>query len=303
MNLFSLFMGSETLEKPLVSDNLAIPETQKLAGGDLQFSAKIARHVTPNAPGLLTDFAGLAESEPWALLRYAKRFGPLGLCGKHSLPVLHAARPCWPKRVDQNMFAESLVGWRRYARRVSAILAIAAAQRRGERGDVGNWRRIYGAVADAIPDSDEAQAGFLALAVNALLESAQPRLIIWPNKNNRLQIAFAGIPLIAAVQLLSDPDPSATADEVQWLPSAGNLLAAIALQTAMAVAGHAGLARCANCGDIYRPARALPLNKLHFCAKCGRRASRKLYMRRVRDPEQQKEYQAIRKNQPGREER
>jgi hypothetical protein len=40
--------------------------------------------------------------------------------------------------------------------------------------------------------------------------------------------------------------------DMHWLDHAGNLAGAIALQTAMAATGHSGLARCDDCGDLYR---------------------------------------------------
>jgi hypothetical protein len=301
MNLSSLFAGSETIEKPLVSDELQIPKSLTLKAGLLQFSATIGMRVAPNAAGLLTDFAALGNADDREIFRYAKRFGPLGLCEKHNFPVLHNAQPCWPKRVETGVFAESTTAWRRYAKRVNAILSIAVAMRGDKMGALDDWQTLLSAGAKAISSSSaKHRTWLLALAVNGLIENAQPKLLVYPDAaKDRLQIVFAGVSMMAGLRLLNQPDILATKDEALWLPSAGNLLAVIALQTAMAVASHAGLAKCADCGDLYRPVRALPLNKLHFCPKCGRKASRKLYMRRERNPELKKAYDLIQKNVPG----
>jgi hypothetical protein len=299
--LAALFDGSETLEKPLVSDELAIPKRLELIGDSLQFSAAVSKHVPSNSAGLLTDFVALAHDDNGrAIVRYAKRFGPLGLCRKHSLPALHADQPCWPKRASEGIFTERLASWQHHARRVRAILSIAAAFRRSEPGAADDWRTLFRELARAIPDSDEGRAWFLALAVNGLLDNAQPKLMIYPSGRNRLQIAFAGVSMLAGVQLLNHSDPTATKVETHWLSSAGNLLAAISLQTAMVVASHGGLAKCSDCGDLYRPTRALSVNQLHFCLQCGQRASRKLWNRRSRNPEEKKKYeQTIRRKNEG----
>src|SRR5689334_6955369 len=108
MNLFALLEGLEALEKPLVSDELAIPDYLKVARGSLHFSTATSKHAPSNTTGLLTDFAALAKNrDDHAVLRYAKRFGPLGLCEQHALPVLHGGKPCWPK-VTSTGLAEPL---------------------------------------------------------------------------------------------------------------------------------------------------------------------------------------------------
>jgi hypothetical protein len=142
----------------------------------------------------------------------------------------------------------------------------------------------------------------LADATNRLLDDARPQPAVSLDEAGRLRITFRGTGRRSGL-FVQQPNPEVRGlkgRDALWLSSAGNLLSTIALQTAMAASGHSGLARCANCDDLYPPKRALPLNKLHFCPECGRRASRKLYMRRKRNPTEQKKYQTIRKNLPGR---
>jgi hypothetical protein len=309
MNLFSLLAGSNTLEKPLVADALAIPESLKVEGDFLLFSSEIRKRVAPDAAGLLTAFAGLADTDAHAILRYAKRFGPLGICGRHKLPVFHAVELCWPKRADSG-FAEPIATWRRYAKRVSAILSIAAALRRHEPASADAWRPLlplFGISSlddDEAPDDDDEAASvhtwLLGQALNDLLDEARPQPAVRLDDAGRLRITFRGAGLPSGALPSPPRGLRVTGRDVSWLSSAGNLLSAIALQTAMAAAGHSGLTRCADCGCLYRPARALPLDRLHFCKKCGRRASRKLYMRRVRNSAEQKKYELLRRNRPER---
>lgn len=299
MDLFAL---GDDLERPLASNKLAIPESLRLVSESLVFSTTIKEYVSPEAPGLLTDFVALAEGNASSALKYARHFGPLGLCARHALPLFHTAGAmCWPRRVNDG-FAESIEGWRRYARRVSSILSIAATLKRGELERGPAWRPLLPVLGitsvDALNDDHEGSpdevahvhAQLLAVAINRLLDEARPQPVVSvrPDGPPRLQITFQGGPrwedqIRTFTSQATGPTPEGLkGGDLHWLAPAGNLAASIALETAIAAAGHSGLARCDDCGCLYRPTRALPLIKLHFCPKCGQRASRKLYMRRAR---------------------
>ena len=109
----------------------------------------------------------------------------------------------------------------------------------------------------------------------------------WPNWSTRRRVRVFLDWTLHESDLDDDRPKGLGLMDQRWSWTAGNLLAAIALQTAFAASGHSGLARCANCGDVYRPCRAVRLDQLHFCPRCGHRASVKLYMRRVREGQKQ----------------
>jgi hypothetical protein len=302
MNLFPLGALGDNFERPLASNKLAIPESLRLVKESLVFSTTITEYVSPEAPGLLKDFVVLAEGNASSALKYATHFGPLGLCARHALPLFHTAGAvCWPQRVNDG-FAESIEGWRRYARRVHSILLIAATLKRGELERGPAWCPLLPLLGitsvDALNDNHEGSpdevahvhAQLLAVAINRLLDEARPQPVVSvrPDGPPRLQITFQGGPrwedqIRTFTSQTSGPTPKGLKGrDLDWLAPAGNLAASIAFETAMAAAGHFGLAQCGDCRRLYRPTRALPLKKLHFCPECGRRASRKLYMRRAR---------------------
>jgi hypothetical protein len=293
MNLNALIAGFDALERPLVSDELAIPETITLKRGLLFYTISIKRRVAPG-PRLLGDFAELWQGSDEQILHYAQRWGSLGLCEAHALPVLHRAAPCWPaivlvNRMREEGFAEPLKAWRRYSQRVAAILSLAVEVKAGQPGASTDWRTLFGkaAVTQILETNDERWHRWLfTVALNNLLDDAQPRLRIGLDAAHHLKVMFAAYPALHHLT-----SPLAEADRAKqlkgrdlvWLYTAGNLLATIALETALVSSGHSGFARCDDCGGVYRPKRSIPPGRYHFCPQCGQRGSKKLHMRRIRE--------------------
>src|SRR5262249_56850653 len=80
----------------------------------------------------LEEFVALASAQPEQALRFARRWGVLHLCARHQQPAGHASpnacpigrrsRPGW----EGSRWAEPVEAWRRWARRIQALLRISA---------------------------------------------------------------------------------------------------------------------------------------------------------------------------------
>jgi hypothetical protein len=99
-----------------------------------------------SSPQLLADFLELADnSNDAAILTFAKKFGPLELCRRHELPVIHSVRGfslpediCRPSRCG-NGYGEPLEAWRRLSRTAGAVVRIAANHQEGQVGTAQDW--------------------------------------------------------------------------------------------------------------------------------------------------------------------
>jgi hypothetical protein len=225
----------------------------------------------PNSRRLLYQFARLTDA---TILDFAQRWGPLGFCKEHRLPVLHKGglAVCLPYR-RRDEFAESISTWLRLIARVKGTLSIRAALARGRIGSARDWRILLGD-SEPLPTSIDQSRATLALSVSGFLLLANVRPIVFPEP--QLTIGFGGFNVIDVLVLRGDPAHEQYRD---WLTDSGTLLANIAIQLALAVTGGPGFITCDACENLYQPSRAPRTGERHFCPRCGKKAAYRIAKR------------------------
>jgi hypothetical protein len=187
-----------------------------------------ARPITDDG-GLLREFVNLASDVPeepellkWnneALLSFARRFGPLGLCGEHAWPITHSlsfadqgGAPC-PMRIERgeehSIVQEQATSWASYSRTARAILNLLVAPANLE--ELERLRRNMGPSIDHAGD-----------AIDAWLDLCF------------FQLSLTQPPFVRLGRLHPTP------------PLFGQLGLALALEATRT----GGAAVCANCGDF-----------------------------------------------------
>ena len=163
-NWISLANEEGELHVPVPERNWLAPREVKISGGRLLYALmgrppQMPRQVLPG-PQLLSKFLSLADSSPTEIVRFAKRWGVLGLC-RHGLMYPHEAlsgrRPwnrevnCFPGRIKRGVINpnrpeihhywlwEPLDSWWHYARVARALLNIVAELRQNRPGRRQDW--------------------------------------------------------------------------------------------------------------------------------------------------------------------
>jgi hypothetical protein len=250
---------------------IAVPPVRR-TGGILHFRPAGALRKGPPSDRLLFEFARLTDA---TVLRFAQRWGPLGLCRKHGLPVLHkSGSACLPFR-RRDEFGESVSQWLKLIARVKAILSIRADLSRGRMGSLRNWRTLCGD--DPLPPSIDDRRCLLAFFVSGLLALANVRPMVFAEP--QLSIHFGAPSLIDVFAVRADAAHEKYRD---WLTNSGTLLANLSIQVALAVTNGPGLATCTACGNFYQPSKSPRAGERHFCQKCGKRAAFRIAKRIAR---------------------
>lgn len=192
----------------------------------------------PENDGLLSGFLQLAEASatPEDVLAYARRYGLLLLC-EHGRPWTHTLPYC-PAVCHRE--GEPVEAWFQLARRLRALLAVAAALREGKTSRDADFELAFGFEwpgDERWPLLDQSE---LAAATNELLEEFGATIeLIWPPDAQGPQLAVA----------------------------AHGLARNLARQTAFFVVDSRGLWVCTGCGRPYRPERK-PRSENHYCPSC-----------------------------------
>jgi hypothetical protein len=158
---------------------------------------------------------------------YAARYGPLEL-----------ADAGW----------EPVALWRVHAARLAAILDVAAALRDGRLGDRRAWSIVTGSAGD--PRGRSARDGRRRAAIPFPDSIADGRLVV--------QAAVRDLLDVAAVRFVLTDEPGPALEL-----TGDGLGAALAVQTALRIAGAEGVAICAECGAVV-PDRT-PDSRRAFC--------------------------------------
>jgi hypothetical protein len=124
-----------------------LPRAIWLGGTSLGFDARPqpGKLVRPG-PGMLEDFVKLADARDQAILKYARKWGPLWACG-HRCYWQHNRFGCRPVESSDDQYYtrwEPLDYWRDFAKEARATLRIAHKLNSGQPGDPEDWRAIPG---------------------------------------------------------------------------------------------------------------------------------------------------------------
>jgi hypothetical protein len=260
-----------TLDKRMEVNRITVPPMER-TGRVLHFRPAGPLRKGPNSDRLLYEFVRLTDA---TILRFAQRWGPLGLCREHGLPVLHKWRSvCLPaKRRDE--FGEDVSQWLKLIARVKAILSIRAELSRGRIGSPRNWRTLYGD--DPLGPSIDDRRHLLAWSVSGLLDAANVRPMVFAEPQLGIYFGAPGI-----IDMLAARAEPLHEKYWEWLSNSGTLYANLSIQLAFAVTNGLGLGTCDACGNFYQPSKAPRAGERHFCQKCGKKAAFRIAKRIAR---------------------
>ena len=230
--------------------------------------------VSPNGETLV-DFIRLAdETEPEKFAKkvelFAKKWGNLDLCKEHCSPSSHNynCEPAIPHRQvvlrpvgvineqEDEIYCESLAGWREYAVFAQSLLNIAANLQEGKIGEDKDWHNLH-------------KFGYLGWShVESRKEKGYQRNLIQFEK----KLIAGGVNHWLAIGNLR-PEITWGDDIVIVFKSAspyGSLFAFLAFQMMLAVGKQDGLAICSSCAAPYIPKRKPVDNRRRFCSECYR---------------------------------
>ena len=241
---------------------------------------------------LFYDFVMLANAPDDRIGAFAKRWGVLGLCQKHGIPMCHhgdnektapatqdvagLGRVCPPRRSGAD-YVETFDDWRKFAIIADRTMTLARQLRQGEPGDPETWQIVYGRQPTA-----EDRMGTLASCFTLWLLFADLRPIIGASPG--------GGALRLWVVEYNAVNPRKVMDErgrlypiCGWRGGLFGLLATHLLLTTSG--GPRSWAHCSNpdCRNLFVMRRHIPEGRNRFCDDCtGGKVSRRLSKRRLR---------------------
>src|SRR6266542_6970364 len=257
-------------------------------------------------PGLLEGFLKLGNAANEAILRYARRWGPLWLCG-HVLPMAHEDG-CWTVHEIEERdgdpsgaiiwWQEPISGWRTVSRDAGAVVRIARQLHNGQFGRHDDWESmlylpevmrqlLYAKFAEEGVDEAEVDA----YGVDDVDEREDDFEVLTP-RQRRLVERLMMSRLYESVEFQRD-----VLSEVlnYWLTVAtvrprlhwsggkpeiqlggGGLFGALAVQLLFECARTDGLAVCTSCGTPFLPAARRPRRDHNaYCSDCGLKAAQR----------------------------
>ena len=239
---------------------------------DWDFDTKPVRQRRVNFDGVLEAFRKITE--PTAVLKFALRYGPLGIC-EHDKPYTHnrvihdgavddRAAGCHPRGWGELPAWDPIDVWLAHAERARELLRIAADLHLGK-VDGTDWAGIFGAPPD--PQSDRQWE-------KVFNERITP--------SRRLKDARLGLSLCVNEWLATgsvSPSFSWHASQPE-MSLAGGTFGMVAVQLAAAVAQAPSFARCDGCKKAYfRKGRKPQTGRRNFCPECGRTVANRLGQR------------------------
>jgi hypothetical protein len=237
------------------------PQMLRLQGDRLLWSSAMSvREI--EVKGMLDRFLSLSIDHPTDnedVLAFAKNFGPLWLCEKHSLvayhqPIQTMAVAIWPAvptasetlvcvprvaRKSPRVFSESIADWRRLAAKARDLLNVAAALSRHDRVDGETWRRLDGM------DSEDP-----ALKQGHWSYLSDPEWRLAENLNR--WIAIGDVRFGIGVED-GNLRPQLSANRFTW-----SVLALVALEIVAATVQAGALSNCSGCKRLFFTSASQP---------------------------------------------
>ena len=240
-------------------------ESKELGGGWDSQVIRLVHHRFVDPKGMLDAFVRIKDGQ--GVLRFAQRYGVLGLCAKghpprpeHRGPWFYAEE-CIPEGWPNCPWHETVEHWLMYIGRANALLKIAAALHQSDTTLQSDWDQILAAF-----------SGFIGGGA-----FAQPTLD-----------AQRGVLSLAIDDWLRMGDISPTFSWEQHAPNIGlmgSTFGNLGIQLMFTVSKSQGLAVCDGCGQTYlREGRKPQKGRKNFCSErqCGSKASARLRKRAER---------------------
>jgi hypothetical protein len=268
---------SAALERPVGDDEWTIPGRVELVGNRLLWWPRAG----PMAPlvksrrGLLRQFEQLADASGDRIVKYARRWGILGLC-RHGLPMgfRRSGYPWWHEDEcalglymdygDGGTFWEPLEGWRHWARQARGLLGIAASHRDGRLGRDEDWRAVrewgnLNAMTGLWTVEVDKETGELTRVPETPPQSRWPRTLDWERSElihwvtDWLRLANVTLGLRSA------------GSGLRVVLDCNGLFGALAIQLVLVVGHSRGIAFCAHCSRPFLPAGSSGGGKRRYC--------------------------------------
>lgn len=253
---------SGRLGRPSISDEMPVPDSIEGDGSEIVFDfTSNIRGVRPPL-NLLERF--LTADTDVAVIRFAKRFGPLAVFPSEDEEF------SWPdpQRLSDlcDPHHEQLATWRRYQEQMNTVLALSAALREDQTPtieDLDSFNQSVGGVflqpktRELAAKSANWRRGLAQRAglfyTRALANACRLIFALRLNRKGQMETVFQ--------------------DAVGNRPGGGlSLCGALTVQLMMAFAGTS-LSLCSSCGQAYFPKRRPAVGRNRYCPRCGIRAS------------------------------
>jgi hypothetical protein len=225
------------------SDMICIPAEVWVEGNWLRWLRHVDYTVAPPA-NVLSDFLNLSTAED--VLKFARRWGILGLCEKHGFPGWHTihdndfgalkGRPCLPY-VSNGAYGERIDYWLFLVQRARAILDVAARLHLHQPGKEDDWMVILHP--RHCEQSVAYQRRLLARLIDDWIRIGRVRpQFRWDNEQPTVELSCS-------------------------------LYSAIGLQLMSAASGQRGIGWCASCAQWFRTSgRAPKRSQRNYCDDC-----------------------------------
>jgi hypothetical protein len=279
------------LDRPLESRPWTARDVE-IEAGRLKWCERPGEAVSPSR-GLLEAFIRLDGAPDDAVLRFAKRWGPLGLC-EHGFPASHPG-DYWPTRpvefhpcpdrptigehhrcirrgYHEDARWEPITEWRQWTKLAKATLEFVVSLQQPKVPPIEMWGAMCalegsptGSGFPGWPRTRENAQAYLAMMIGYWLRAANLQLSVEIGQR-------AGI---------------------TWGSLENPVFGAIAMQLALVASGKWGLAICSGCGTSYAPSRQPREKTRHYCLACSengvpKRDASRAYRRRSAKPRQPK---------------
>ena len=237
------------------------PEHLSLKAGCLTWSSGDQWRTIDPPVDLLDKVLKLVDANDEVVAEFARSYGLISECAQHGLPLSHSriigAQPDDEYRCSVEGGRRPFVRVQRYrvlARRVRAILNLAARLHKDEDADEQDWIELgYPGVPtfDVICDTWEFRPPDREEHLDQQRENLGQLIDVWLD-----QCGFR-----PRFEFSADPDQS-------FQMVASGLLGAVAVRTMLAVARSDGLAICTRCKHVYPPKQKLKAGRNNYCPDC-----------------------------------
>ena len=248
------------LDQPVRPGFLWVPSDVCIQGDRLTWTTRVPISEVQPANGFLDAFLSLHKQPDPAILRFAKKWGLLGVCD-HDLPCSHNWPPnnyperptCMPRCEKRDLITwywEPLSVWRGISKHMSTLLTITAQARQGKKGQREDWLILTSGTWRDPPPWEQTPAW----ALNYIQDKVNHWL------------------------MMGQVNPSIHFDEARKaslrLDSKGwpGLFGELSIRLMLAVTGVDGLPLCYECGRAFLPRKKPNPQRRMFCPQCGEKA-------------------------------
>ena len=255
-------LGSQLFgfDYPLKPGFLWVPGDTHREGDRLVWTMRKPDSYAQPTNGFLDTFLSLHKQTDSAILRFAKKWGPLGIC-EHDLPCAHNWPPnnypdrptCMPryeKRDLVNWYWEPLWIWRAISEKMSTLLTVTAQVRRGKKGQREEWLFLTGGTWGDPPPWEQTPTwalSYLKDEVNGWLRIGQVHPAVSFDKNKKPSLVLQS-------------------------QSSLGLFGELSIRVMLALTGVDGLPLCYECGRAFLPRKKPNPQRRMFCPQCGEKA-------------------------------